>query len=193
MDSQPMDFIRKIITRLSKTSNYIMSCMRIITIRIMYRNISFGKNLYLAKGVKISITDNGSLMIGQNTSIDRFTNIRINGGNIIIGDDTYIGEFCYIASSKSITIGNGALIASHVVIRDSQHRFDDPNKPIFMQGNTSESTFIGDNVWLGTKVSVLMGAKIGNNAIVGAHSVVRKIIDSDTICSGDPCTFIRKR
>ena len=51
---------------------------------------------------------------------------------------------------------------------------------------------VGDNVWIGTNVFVLPGVTIGNNAIIGAGSVVNKNIPDGVIAAGNPCKVIRK-
>ena len=50
----------------------------------------------------------------------------------------------------------------------------------------------GDNVWIGTNVSVLPGVTIGSNTIIGAGSVVNKDIPDGVIAAGNPCKVIRK-
>ena len=50
----------------------------------------------------------------------------------------------------------------------------------------------GDNVWIGTNVSVLPRVTIGNNTIIGAGSVVNKDIPDGVIAAGNPCKVIRK-
>ena len=50
----------------------------------------------------------------------------------------------------------------------------------------------GDNVWIGTNVSVLPGVTFGNNTIIGAGSVVNKDIPDGAIAAGNPCKVIRK-
>ena len=51
---------------------------------------------------------------------------------------------------------------------------------------------VGDNVWIGTNVSVLLGVTIGSNTIIGAGSVVNKDIPDGVIAAGNPCKVIRK-
>ena len=51
---------------------------------------------------------------------------------------------------------------------------------------------IGNNVWLGDKVTVLPGVKIGDNVIVGANSVVSKDIPDGVIAAGVPAKVIKK-
>ena len=176
---------------------YIVSILRskikLKTYSFIYSGFKYEKGVRIDRGVRIVITDGGKLFIGENTYVDRFTNFRINGGNLKISRNSYIGEFCYFASNTKVSIGEGALIASHVVIRDNQHRFSDTSIPIYLQGNDSEAVEIGDNVWIGTKASVLMGVVIGENTIIGAHALVNSNLEPDYICAGIPCKPLRKR
>ena len=53
------------------------------------------------------------------------------------------------------------------------------------------SAKVGDFVWLGFGVTVLPGAKIGNNTIVGGGSVVTKEHPDNVILAGNPAKVIR--
>ena len=188
-----MIIFSKYLVKLVKIYGIVISHLKKFSYRLMYENLSFAKKVYLGKGVKISITDGGSLHIGENTCVDRFTNIRVNGGDVVVGDNSYVGEFCYLASNVKVFIGNGSLIASHVVIRDNQHKYEDVLTPVHLQGNECKDVVIGENVWLGTKATVLMGVTVGSDTIIGAHSLVNKNMDKGYICAGSPCRPIRKR
>ena len=50
---------------------------------------------------------------------------------------------------------------------------------------------IGNNVWIGGNVIVLPGVKIGDNAVVGAGSVVNKDIPANVVAVGNPCKVIK--
>lgn len=50
---------------------------------------------------------------------------------------------------------------------------------------------IGNNVWFGAGVTVLPGVTVGDNAIVGAGSVVTKDVPSNAIVAGNPARLIR--
>ena len=49
---------------------------------------------------------------------------------------------------------------------------------------------IGDNVWIGGSCVILPGVKIGNNAVIGAGSVVTSDIPSGTVFAGNPARYI---
>jgi acetyltransferase-like isoleucine patch superfamily enzyme len=52
---------------------------------------------------------------------------------------------------------------------------------------------IGDNVWMGARVTVLPGVTIGENAVIGAGSVVTKDIPPNAIAVGNPAQVLRLR
>ena len=52
-------------------------------------------------------------------------------------------------------------------------------------------TTIGDNVFIGVNSTILMGAQIGNNVIIGAGSIVGGVIPDNVVVSGNPAKVIR--
>jgi acetyltransferase-like isoleucine patch superfamily enzyme len=58
--------------------------------------------------------------------------------------------------------------------------------------NPAQDIEIGDHVWLGTRVLVLKGARIGDGAIVGAGSIVSGTIAPNTLSLGSPARVIRE-
>ena len=56
-----------------------------------------------------------------------------------------------------------------------------------------ECANIGNHVWIGGRVTILKGVTIGDNAVVGAGSVVTKDVPKDAIVAGNPAKVIRMR
>lgn len=54
-------------------------------------------------------------------------------------------------------------------------------------------TVVGNDVWIGQRVTVLPGVHIGDGAIIGANAVVASDIPPYTIAAGNPCRVIRPR
>ena len=76
---------------------------------------------------------------------------------------------------------------------DFDHRFADIRLSIRAQGIHKTPVRIGDNVWIGTKVSVLRGSTIGAGSVIGAHSVVRGNIPPMSVAVGIPAKVIKSR
>lgn len=60
-------------------------------------------------------------------------------------------------------------------------------------GDGAETTYIGNDVWLGHGACVLSGAHIGDGAVVGAHTVVRGTVPPYAIVFGNPAQVLRYR
>jgi acetyltransferase-like isoleucine patch superfamily enzyme len=109
------------------------------------------------------------------------------GANVFVGRNTYLGVW------KHISIGDNALIGAYCYIISGNHRFSRPDLPVRMQGYEGEPITIGRNVWLGAHVIVLPGVTIGDNAVVGAGSVVTNSMPEAEIWAGVPARRIRSR
>lgn len=112
-----------------------------------------------------------------------------------IGDKLIIGKFCALGSGVRF-IMNGA---NHRMDGISSFPFNifggDWQKVTPTKGQLpyKGDTILGNDVWIGYESTVMPGVKIGNGAIVAAHSVVTKDIDPYTIVGGNPAKVIRKR
>jgi acetyltransferase-like isoleucine patch superfamily enzyme len=69
----------------------------------------------------------------------------------------------------------------------------DIHVPIKDQGIVKSPVRIGPDTWLGTKVSVLKGTRIGRGCVMGAHAVVRGDIPEYSIAVGSPARVVRNR
>lgn len=108
--------------------------------------------------------------------------------NISIGEDTIIGDHVFLDGRALLKIGSHTAIASQVLIYNSEHDIDDANfKPI--EANVE----IGDYCFIGARVIILPGVKIGKGAVIGAGAVVTKDVPAMTFVGGVPAKEIRKR
>lgn len=114
---------------------------------------------------------------------------------ITIGDGSNLGDYCHLGAIDFIHIGKSVLTGRFVLINDHSHgTIDDLNddtapfkRPLKSKGGIT----IGDNVWLGDKVSVLSGVTIGEGAIIGANSVVTKDVPAHSFAAGCPARIIK--
>jgi acetyltransferase-like isoleucine patch superfamily enzyme len=92
-----------------------------------------------------------------------------------------------------IDIQDNVLIGSGVHIYVANHAFSDTTRPIIEQGHEKGSSVtLKNGCWIGGASVILPGVTIGNNAIVGAGSVVTRSVPSFTIVGGAPARIIRK-
>ncbi len=103
------------------------------------------------------------------------------GSNVMIGRDVYLAELC----PWLLTIGDDVTIGMHVTI------FTHDSSTKRRIGYTAVSPVtVGDRAYVGGFCVVLPGVTIGENAIVGAGSVVRQDIPRDAVAAGSPAQVI---
>ena len=109
-------------------------------------------------------------------------------------DKLIIGKFCQIASGVNFVMSG----ANHQMNAVTTFPFyimegwDQPVPPLSempLKGNT----VVGNDVWIGQKVTIMPGVKIGDGAIIGMNSVVASDVPPYTIVAGNPARIIRQR
>ncbi|HEY4372671.1 MAG TPA: DapH/DapD/GlmU-related protein [Burkholderiales bacterium] len=171
-------------------------------------NIRIGRNVTLDHGVKLT----GEIAIGDNCSIGRDTQLYGNvslaqdcvvgdhtvmstasGASLRVGVDTYINSYNVIGSSAGVEIGDHCIFAAFVYITDATHGIADLATATKHAPISASPVRLGNNVWLGSGVMVMMGASIGNDAVVGAQSLVRDPLPDRSISVGTPARVVRIR
>ncbi|UCS93238.1 CatB-related O-acetyltransferase [Echinicola marina] len=116
---------------------------------------------------------------------------RVFLSNTVIGDYSYIGHNSVIDKAE---IGNYCSIAAFVQIGGMEHsHWWWSTSPRLSSFGIKNKTIIGHDVWIGSKVSLREGIRIGNGAVIGSNSVVLKDVEPYTIVAGVPAKVIRKR
>lgn len=110
---------------------------------------------------------------------------------IEIGDGVQINNNAFIKSEgPGITIGARALIGSEVTIYDSD--FHDLRRERRRGGQPSMAAVeLAENVFIGDRVLILKGVRIGTDSVVGAGSVVSSSIPDGVIAAGAPARVIK--
>lgn len=123
-------------------------------------------------------------------------NILLYGeGQIIIGENSYIGENSTIQSIKNfkVKIGKNCAISHNVRIytasKDANQNFNIGKVEKIKSGNVN----IQNGVWIGANVFINPGITIGENSVIGANSVVTKDLEKNCIYGGVPAKFISRK
>lgn len=109
------------------------------------------------------------------------------GKNIEIGKNVFINSSCHFQDQGGIVIGDGTLIGHSVTLATLNHSQKAEDRASLYP----KPIIIGKNVWIGANVTITPGVKIGDNAIIGAGSVVTKDVESDTVVGGIPAKKIK--
>ncbi|WP_289688184.1 sugar O-acetyltransferase [Faecalibaculum rodentium] len=112
------------------------------------------------------------------------------GFNISIGDNFYANFDCVMLDGGGIEIGNNVLLGPRVGIYTSNHAIDPAER--VAGGCYAKPVKIGSSVWVGGGVQIMQGVTIGDNAVIGAGSVVTRSIPANVVAAGVPCRVIRE-
>lgn len=116
-----------------------------------------------------------------------------NLDKIEVGDNVAFNQMCYIQGAGGLKIGDNVGLAHGVTIESETHNYNNLTECIANQGLDLKTTIIDDDVWVGTKATILYGKHLGKGSIVGANSVVTKDIDVNAIVGGVPAKLIKYR
>lgn len=126
---------------------------------------------------------------GKNVNIERNA---IYGPEVEIGDNSDIGINCEVYGP--VQIGKDVMMGPEVVIYTSGHCYDNNEIPMILQGSTMvKKVIIGDDVWIGRRVIIMPGVRIGNGCVIGAAAVVTHDIPDFCVAGGVPAKVIKLR
>jgi lipopolysaccharide O-acetyltransferase len=140
-----------------------------------------------------------NIYVGSNTTI--LENARIKCLNDLSGTKASIriGSNCYlcynltILAAADVIIHDNVLIASYVLITTENHGMNPESSiPYMNQPLTYAPIEIGEGTWVGEKVSILPGVKIGKKCIIGTNAVVTHDVPDYSIAVGIPARVIEE-
>ena len=150
---------------------------------------SVAPDVKLGKGVKLSKFINlYGCEIGDDTKIGAFVEIQKNasvGRQCKISSHTFICEGVTI--EDNVFIGHGVMFINDIYPRATA------NGQLQTEADWKvERTVIKNGASIGTGATILANITIGENAIVGAGSVVTKNVPANCIVAGNPAKVFRK-
>jgi lipopolysaccharide O-acetyltransferase len=138
--------------------------------------------------------NSGNIKVEAGLSLGVGCRIDVHPGAMLgIGKNVQINDYCHIGCAGTVLIGDDSLIASKVFISDHDHAIRQVGSKPSETGLIVRPVTIGRRVWIGEGVAILKGVKIGDDAIIGANSVVTRDVPAATIVAGNPARLIRKR
>lgn len=106
------------------------------------------------------------------------------GFNIRLGTGVFLNFGCVILDVAAVTIGAGTQIGPAVQIYTADHPRDAASRRTGVEFGRPVS--IGRNAWIGGGAILLPGTTVGDDAVVGAGSVVTRDVAAGTTVFGNP-------
>lgn len=147
-----------------------------------------------------NIITNPNIVVGDYTYYDDFESVENFEKNVkyhfdFIGDKLIIGKFCMIASGITF-IMNGA---NHKMDGITAYPFNIFGKdwkiaePKLSELPYKGDTVVGNDVWIGTNVTIMPGIHIGDGAIIASNATVTKNVAPYSVVGGNPAKELKKR
>ena len=147
----------------------------------------------------LSALGHNGLTIGNNTAIGAFSRLVVStsfnhiGQHIHIGNNVGIGEYAYLGGGGGLDIGNDCIIGQYFSCHPENHTSGTNASLIRQNGVTRKGIQIGNNCWIGARVTILDGVSIGEGCIVAAGSVVTRSFPSYSTIGGIPAGLLNKK
>ena len=160
-------------------------------------NISFGKSVTIGSYCEIDGYASEKIILGDCVKIGSYSKLLSTshfskyGKGLVMGSNSAIGDFTHFGAPGGIIIGNDVIMGSYISFHSENHNFLDTSKLIREQGVSSKGIILGNNIWVGAKVTFLDGCEIGDNSVVAAGAVVTGKFPNNSIIGGVPARVIK--
>ncbi len=151
------------------------------------------RNCVIGLGCEFLVEGGGKARIGELSVIYEGVSFEVSSGaELMIGKNIILNRYSMLHAHKKITIDDFSSVGEMVSIRDNDKDYSS-GKLLHDAPLVAAPVSIGKDTWLCAKVTVTRGVSIGDQAIVGANSVVTKNIPKGEVWGGVPAKFIKTR
>ncbi|MDI1300711.1 MAG: acyltransferase [bacterium] len=136
----------------------------------------------------------GGARIGKNVRVYSIRIINPVSGfrNLHIDDNAHVGTDCLLDLSGEIHIGKGATLAPRVIILTHADAGEFHHNPVCQAfPSKTEGVVIGAYSWIGAGSTLLAGSGTGEKCVIGAMSLVTKVLPGKSVHAGIPTRQIR--
>ena len=141
---------------------------------------------------KALVINKGAMRIEDRVRLDgttvRLELVCFGGAELTIGEGTYINYGSNISATRHVSIGRNCSIGQYAIIMDNDYHQVDDHRTM----GVPKPIVIEDDVWIGARVTVLPGARIGKGSVIGAHAVVKGDIPPYSLAVGVPARVVRR-
>ena len=160
---------------------YVIIGKRLPVFQNSYNELFARTRFYLVKGYIEKC--------GKNVNIQPHATIA---RRVEIGDFSGVGRNSLLQGG--VKLGKHVMMGPEVLIYTQNHDFSRTDIPMDQQGWSEEKpVVIEDDVWIGSRVTILPGVTIGKGSVIGASAVVTKSVPPYSVVAGNPAIVVKSR
>jgi maltose O-acetyltransferase len=153
-----------------------------------YRLQPFGR---LGKAARAAACKRLFKSCGDRINVEAGANFY-TGWEVELGDDSSLGINCMVP--YNLKVGRDVMMGPDVIIVGENHRFSRLDISMRLQGyDEFPPVCVEDDVWIGARVLIMPGVRIGRGAVIGGGAVVTKDVPAYAICAGNPARVLGSR
>lgn len=167
---------------------------------IRFKNhIRIGACASIANNANINALCRKEVVIGSNFKLGEHGIIECSGviselgEELVIGDNVGISANAFLGVRGRVEIGQNTIIGPYFSLHSENHTFSDCSIPIKYQPTSRKGIVIGENCWIGAKVTILDGVTIGNDCVISAGAVVTHSFPDNQVIGGVPARVLKER
>ena len=126
---------------------------------------------------------------GENCYIELPFRANWGGHHVHFGSGIYANFNLTVVDDGHIYVGDQVMFGPNVTVITAAHPVNPELRKKAYQFN--RDVHIGENVWIGSNVTILPGVHIGENSVIGAGSIVTKDVPANVVAVGNPCRVLR--
>jgi acetyltransferase-like isoleucine patch superfamily enzyme len=127
--------------------------------------------LWRRRGVRINVARGAQLVVGDGVHVGRGSRLTVQAGTLRIGNGAHIGERCTVVVHERVDIAPHARIADWVSITDFEPVFDDPERPVRLQGVRGKPVVVGEAAVVDLAANLTAGARVAPRTRVAPREV----------------------
>ena len=153
---------------------------------------SIGEHVVFEAGVRVWHPE--TISLGENVYVGHDTLLKgYYRGELHVGDDTWIGQGCFLHSAGGIHVGSRVGVGPFVKMLTSFHGEAGREVPILAAPLEFAAIRVEDDADLGVGAILLPGITVGQGAQIGAGAVVTRDVPPFAVVAGNPARLIRTR
>ncbi|PCI98562.1 MAG: acetyltransferase [Flavobacteriales bacterium] len=162
--------------------------------------IKFGKGTSISENCYLDCMSTEGIILGNNVSVGRNTTIECSGSlknigkGLLVGNNVGLGTHGFFGCAGGIEIGNHTIFGNYVSLHSENHNYSNLSIPIREQGVNRQGILIGEDCWIGAKVTILDGVTVEQGCIIAAGSLLNKgTYAKNGIYGGVPAKLLKLR